>query len=372
VAGFFRPHPVYAASCEPIVGQWRWFTGGVVTISPNGTMMHEPENSGTWECTDAAQGRIMLKWRVGGYVNRLALSPDGNGLSSTDPSQPYVTATRIGAEPFTDSARPAQAGPTVTLSTQPDGARPLPKDLPELMRVATERARTWRQDAIPVSLAFKHVDFPNLKLPKGPQVEFSFVSPSDHAGLRISVTTSGMTTFPFPHPVNWGRVPLPPVFVDLPAALRRARENGMKGPLARAELRVHSPNGAPPVLAWMLGDSSAGRGRTINGATGEIIDYDVTGYIAAYNAQWERAAKGLRALMRSARGGPSSGGFEIGGDSPSWSPGSDTPYDDGSKAREAYERNAAEGRAYWNGSAEDYNRIKNGECSSSDNARFGC
>jgi hypothetical protein len=40
----------------------------------------------------------------------------------------------------------------------------------------------------------------------------------------------------------------------------------------------------------MVGD------KTVNAATGEIIDFDVTGYIAAYNAQWKRAAEGLRAL----------------------------------------------------------------------------
>ena len=56
----------------------------------------------------------------------------------------------------------------------------------------------------------------------------------------------------------------------------------------------------PPVLAWMVGD------KTVNGATGEIIDFDVTGYIKSYNAQWEHAAKGLRALMQSAQGGSSS------------------------------------------------------------------
>ena len=79
-------------------------------------------------------------------------------------------------------------------------------------------------------------------------------------------------------------------------------------------------------------------------------------------------------LMRGARGGSSSSNPTIGGDSafPSSSSSSDTPYDDGSKAREEHERNAAEGRAYWGGSAEDYNRIKNGECTMSDASRFGC
>lgn len=373
VAGIFVPQFTYAVSCDAIVGKWVWFTKGVVTIKPDGTMMHEPGNDGTWECTDAAQGRITLKWRVGGHVNKIELSMDGKGLSSTDPSQPFVTATRIGAAPSDKGAHPAPAAPTVILTTQPDGSRQLPKDLPELMHGATQRARMWRQDAIPVSLEFQHFDAPNPKLTKGPRVVFSFSSPSEGAGLKLTVTTADVSTFAFSQPVNWGGVSLPPVFVDLPAALRIARENGMKGPLGSASLRIYSPSGAPPVLAWMVHSSSAGRGRTVNGATGEIIDYDVTGYIAAYNAQWERAAKGLRALMRNARGGSSSDSSPmIGGDGSSSSSGSDRPYDDGSAAREEYERRAVESRAYWGGSAEDYNRIKNGECTSSDSSRFGC
>ena len=53
----------------------------------------------------------------------------------------------------------------------------------------------------------------------------------------------------------------------------------------------------------MIGD------KTVNGATGEMAaDYDVTGYMARYNAQWQHAAKGLLALMRAAQGGRTSGG----------------------------------------------------------------
>jgi hypothetical protein len=373
VAGISIPHHAHAVSCDAIVGKWGWFIGGEVTVKPDGTFVQQSGNAGTWECTDTARGRITLKWRVGGHVNKLELSADGKGLSSTDPSQPFVTAKRIGAAPSDKSANPAPAAPTVILTTEQDGSRLLPKDLPELMHGATQRAQMWRQDAIPVSLEFQHFDAPNPKLTKGPRVVFSFFSPSEGTGLKLTVTTTDVNTFVFSQPVNWGVVSLPPVFVDLPAALRIARENGMKGALESARLRIYSPSGAPPVLAWMVHSSSAGRGRTVNGATGEIIDYDVTGYIAAYNAQWERAAKGLRALMRNARGGSSSSSSPmIGGDGSSSSSGSDRPYDDGSAAREEYERNAAEGRAYWGGSAEDYNRIKNGECTSSDSSRFGC
>ncbi len=92
-------------------------------------------------------------------------------------------------------------------------------------------------------------------------------------------------------------------------------------------------------------------------------------YIADYNKQWDTAAKGLRRLTTRAPRSSS------GGD---WTPGSYSSSDSGNNAeaeaaaRAEYDQRAAESRAYWGGSAEDYNRIQNGECTSSDNARFGC
>ena len=41
--------PAYTASCDAILGKWAWFTKGVVTFNPDGTMVHEPGNDGTWE-----------------------------------------------------------------------------------------------------------------------------------------------------------------------------------------------------------------------------------------------------------------------------------------------------------------------------------
>jgi len=59
-AGAFLPHPAHAASCDAILGKWDWFTKGVVTFNPDGTLVHELGSDGTWECTDAARGRITL------------------------------------------------------------------------------------------------------------------------------------------------------------------------------------------------------------------------------------------------------------------------------------------------------------------------
>lgn len=88
--------PASALPCGAIIGKWRWFTGGVVTIKPDGTMVYAGANTGVWTCADPSRNAVTLRWRRGGFVNRLVLSTDGTRLSSTDRSQSYVSAKRIG------------------------------------------------------------------------------------------------------------------------------------------------------------------------------------------------------------------------------------------------------------------------------------
>jgi hypothetical protein len=102
LVGAGLPRDTEAATCDALVGKWAWFTGGVVSINADGTIRHDPGNDGIWECTDRARGQATLRWRLGGYVNRLVLSGDGRALSSIDPTQSYVTAKRV------DAPRPAE------------------------------------------------------------------------------------------------------------------------------------------------------------------------------------------------------------------------------------------------------------------------
>jgi hypothetical protein len=251
---------------------------------------------------------------------------------------------------------------SLKLTLTPDG---LPKDMPELSSAAMQVARKWRPDALNVSIEYEVVNAPNMK---GPQVRVRAYSPSTKGGYQITVKSDGAQTFEFNGPVRWGTLSLPAVFVDLPVAARIAGQNGMKTPIGRAILQVYAPSGAPPVLAWRVGPNGGGNGRTVNGATGEIITFDVTGYIASYNQQWQKAARALRALLNPPRAASSGVGFDFGG-----VPGSSSaPYDDGSARRAEYERNAAEGRAYWSGDPGMYDRAKSGQCTWSDNSRVGC
>jgi hypothetical protein len=106
----YLPSIAQSASCDAVVGKWAWFVGGEVTIKPDGTFTQQSGNSGIWECTDASKRTVTLKWTKGGFVNKMALSADGTNLSSTDPSQSFVKATRVNPETaLTDLLAPRQA-----------------------------------------------------------------------------------------------------------------------------------------------------------------------------------------------------------------------------------------------------------------------
>ncbi len=100
VTGVVLPDHADAASCDALVGKWAWFIGGEVTVNPDGTFTQQSGNAGTWQCTDPARGRFTLRWRDGGLRQQLSpIRPDGQGLTSTDRSQWYVTARRSAAAP---------------------------------------------------------------------------------------------------------------------------------------------------------------------------------------------------------------------------------------------------------------------------------
>lgn len=254
---------------------------------------------------------------------------------------------------------------TLALSTRTVDGQLVPEHLPELLAAATRRAQAWRADAVPVGMTFEDLNVPNPAL-RGPQIKISFLSPATEAGFQVTVTEQGSSTYEFRQRVNWGTQPVPPVFVDLPAVLQRARGRGLTGPLKRADLRVWNPTRTAPILAWSVLVGS--KGQAVNGANGELIDFDLTGYIATYNAQAERAARALRALLhRGSRNRSAPLDFGSGTDTP----GSSTPAPD-VYTDEDYRREVTESAAYWGGNPDDYSRIKNGECSWSDSSRYGC
>jgi hypothetical protein len=146
------PAPADAAGCDAIVGKWIWFTGGTVSINADGTMAHDPGNEGTWECTDRTRGRVTLRWRLGGYVNRLALSADGKGLASTDPAQSFVTAKRAAGEKEGGKDIPSRPAPSRPAPRAAEAPRPAPSEPPSTPRnPAPGRSGPAREGAGPCS-----------------------------------------------------------------------------------------------------------------------------------------------------------------------------------------------------------------------------
>jgi hypothetical protein len=74
-----------------ILGQWKWFTGSVVTFYANGTAHDSAGGHGTW--TFSNDGTLIINWSNGTYIDRLKLN--GNKLSGKNQIGTVVTATRI-------------------------------------------------------------------------------------------------------------------------------------------------------------------------------------------------------------------------------------------------------------------------------------
>lgn len=312
-----------------------------------------------------------LRARKGKWSLKSKTWGDDGGTYSFPNAATMICVGKLGPGTWvrvTEHAAASALGKGLKLTTQRDGSRLLAKDLPEFMHAVTLQARALKRDAIPVGIDYKYRKYQTYT---GPEVKISFYSPSEGTGVLYTATTLSVDPHVFDQAVNWGEDTLPPVFVDLPAALRIARENGLKGPLEKANLRIWSPDEAEPILAWMLSTGTHGGARTVNAATGELIDFDVTGYVAAYNAQWAEAAKGLRALLRSAH--PRSSGSSSSSGGGSYSSGSGSGSDDsGGFDYDAYNQKVAEENAYWSGDSRAYDRIKSGGCTSSDSSRYGC
>lgn len=84
--------------CQRVLGEWLWFNGGLTTLFADGTVTGEhhilPGNNGTWECTDPAKRRFIIKWNQGGWINELTLSGDGKRLDGTNQEGSPVSGRR--------------------------------------------------------------------------------------------------------------------------------------------------------------------------------------------------------------------------------------------------------------------------------------
>src|ERR1051325_9890082 len=111
----------------------------------------------------------------------------------------------------------------------------VPSGIPQKAASAMANARSWRPDAILVSVDVNDYHAGNII------VRFSFYSPSNSSGLWIT----GDIKTPVNGEVNWSKNEIPVNFMDLPAAITEAHSMGMQGGMDHATLQFW--NGE---LAW--------------------------------------------------------------------------------------------------------------------------
>ena len=232
--------------------------------------------------------------------------------------------------------------------------RHVPRALPGVMMSAlVSEARPWQEDALPTWIRLD--EKPNGQY----DVIFHFYSPSMVEEMRIRVspydikksTNDGSRT---------ATAALPPNFMDLPQIIALAKDAGLRGKLWRADARVYDGFGA----VWML--STKADGASVSAETGAIIEEDVTGYIAQYNADWQRARELWRKARERAR--PRSSPFST-WDSSSSSDSYDSGSDDGSSSP-SYDGGSQ--NSWSSGDWDAYNRFQNGTPNADDCYRYGC
>ena len=251
--------------------------------------------------------------------------------------------------------------PSLQLEVASVNAQLVPTGVPAITEAARALARRWQPDALLSMIDYERPDSPN---PQPPSARLNFFSPSTGLGLWITVGTEGTSFF---GASRGGGIAVPNGFLDLPQAWAVARQYGVQPPLDQAMLRVWTPEGGDPVLAWTV--SGTGSGINVDAVEGNRLEGDLSGYIADYNAQWDAAVAGLRRLLaRPHSSGPSFADF--GCDSWSSSSGNDSSSSDQGPSGPDY--GTASQNSWEAGDMGAYDRIQSGTPTGDDCYRYGC
>jgi hypothetical protein len=103
-----------------------------------------------------------------------------------------------------------------------------PSGIPQKASSAMIKARTWRSDAVLVSVEVTDYHTGNVI------VRFSFYSPSNSSGLWIT----GDAITPVNGEVNWSKQPIPADFCRLKAGERQCRQNCGRPKINRTRIRA--------------------------------------------------------------------------------------------------------------------------------------
>ena len=238
-------------------------------------------------------------------------------------------------------------------------AQLVPSGLPAITDAARALARDWQSDALLADI--------DSQATRSFAVESSGASACSSSRRRpgsacgSTVTTDG-TGF---HVASRGDgTAIPNGFLDLPQAWAVARQYGVRPPLQRAMLRVWTPEGSEPILAWSV--SGTDRGINIDAVEGNQLEGDLSGYVAAYNEQWQAAIAGLRRLLARPRSSSPSSSFD------GWSSSSDSSDDSYDGGDSGPDYGTASQNSWGAGDMRAYDRIQAGTPTGEDCALYGC
>jgi hypothetical protein len=201
-----------------------------------------------------------------------------------------LTVAANASGPQKDQSGPPSTSLSVAEATAPTG---IPHDVPKAATQAMQLARKWHSDAQMIDLRVRQSNSYAL--------EFIFRSPSDRSTLYVQSIKGQFTSQAMP-PVTTSATggPLPLEFLDLPAAIAKAEQQGMPHVIKEASLQISSSKSM--TLAWAIQPKTDESPYlyTINAATGAVSSVD-----ASQNVGGPNNAHGGQPALNTASGSPS-------------------------------------------------------------------
>ena len=170
--------------------------------------------------------------------------------------------------------------------------------LPGIVKDATSAVREQYPDALLVKIRIEHQQ---RTQDSSERVSLYFLSPPG----RLLIHIPGRPTAQLEERLlgeteeRLVGIPVPEFSVDLPEAVRKAKDAGMPGELATGELSVKIPTGRLPVLVYALRSSTAATPYFVDALTGASLKVQqVVGPVASVDPELQASEDALREALR--------------------------------------------------------------------------